>query len=58
MKHVRLHRFKIVLRLSVIELYYGGRGADMVLALQTRKRFALLDGRLREKRTGKEIIRT
>ena len=58
-KRQRLHRFKIVLKMSVIELWFGARGADMVVALQTRKRFPLLDGRLREKRAGEgEIIRS
>ena len=58
MKRLRLRRFKIVLKFSVIELWFGGSGPDMVVALQTRKRFPLLDGRLREKREGGEIIRT
>jgi hypothetical protein len=57
-KRLEVHRFKLVLKQSVIELYFGGRGADMVLALQTRKRFPLLDGRFREKREGGEIIRS
>ncbi len=59
MKHLQLRRFKIVLKLSVIEFWFGARGADMVIALQTRKRFPLLDGRLREKRASEgEIIRS
>jgi hypothetical protein len=57
MKQLQLHRFKIVLKVSVIELSFGARGADMVVALQTRKRFPLLDGRFGERRKGAEIIR-
>jgi hypothetical protein len=57
-RQLRLRRYKLVLRMSVIEFSFGAKGAAMVLALQTRKRFPLLDGRLREKRTRGEIIRT
>jgi hypothetical protein len=57
MKQLQLHRYKLVLKMSVIELSFGARGADMVIALQTRKRFPLLDGRLREKSTGSDIVR-
>ena len=58
MKRLRLHRYKIVFKLSVIELSFGARGADMIIALQTRKRFPLIDGRFREQTTGSDIVRS
>lgn len=57
MKPLELRRYKIVLKMTVIELWFGIRRSDIIVALQTRKRFPLLDGRLREKRAGADIIR-